>query len=91
MSDGKRCTGVLKFWHAERGFGFLVPDDGGENVFIGSAGLERAGLLDEPAAGDRFSFVVGQDRQGRARAEDIALIPETTAAAHVWPPQPVRP
>jgi CspA family cold shock protein len=91
MSEPRR-TGTLKFWHAERGFGFLVPDDGGESVFLGRAGLERAGLLDEPAAGDRFSFIVGRDRQGRNRAEEIGPIPETAAAARVWPPrEPVRP
>jgi hypothetical protein len=70
-----------------------VPDGGGENVFIGSAGLERAGLLDEPAAGGRFNFTIGFDKRDRRRAEDIARVgDDAETVARIWPPrEPVRP
>lgn len=36
--------GTVKFFNAEKGFGFIKPDDGGRDVFISLRTLERAGL-----------------------------------------------
>jgi CspA family cold shock protein len=34
----------VKFYNAEKGFGFVVPDNGGKDVFVSARVLERAGV-----------------------------------------------
>ena len=36
--------GVVKFFNNEKGFGFIIPDDGGKDVFISARTLTRAGI-----------------------------------------------
>ena len=36
--------GIVKFYHASRGFGFIQPADGGNDVFVHVTALERAGM-----------------------------------------------
>ena len=40
-------AGTVKFFNAERGYGFIKPDDGGRDVFVHVTAVERAGLLAE--------------------------------------------
>ena len=55
-------TGTVKFYNAQKGFGFIQPDDGGKDVFVHATALERAGLsgLNE---GQKVSFDAEQDRR----------------------------
>jgi CspA family cold shock protein len=43
-SSGPPVEGTVKFYNAEKGFGFIVPDDGGKDVFVSARTLERAGI-----------------------------------------------
>jgi CspA family cold shock protein len=54
-------TGTVKFYNAQKGFGFIQPDDGGKDVFVHATALERAGLrgLNE---GQKVSFDTQEDR-----------------------------
>jgi CspA family cold shock protein len=38
------AEGVVKFFNNEKGFGFMIPDDGGRDVFISARTLNRAGI-----------------------------------------------
>jgi hypothetical protein len=40
-------TGTVKFYNAQKGFGFIQPDDGGKDVFVHATALERAGMRNE--------------------------------------------
>ena len=52
--------GTVKFYNREKGFGFVVPDDGGKDVFISARVLERAGLQNiEPEQRVRMSIRSG--------------------------------
>lgn len=61
-----RYDGTLKKWNAERGFGFIVADDGGQELFAHISAFPRDGQL--PALGERLSFEVEPDRDGKKRA-----------------------
>jgi cold shock protein len=57
-------TGTIKFFNAERGYGFIKPDDGGRDVFVHITAVERAGLKDL-AEGQRITFEVEPDKKGK--------------------------
>jgi CspA family cold shock protein len=57
-------TGTIKFFNAERGYGFIKPDDGGRDVFVHITAVERAGLKDL-TEGQRITFEVEPDKKGK--------------------------
>jgi cold shock CspA family protein len=65
----KRYDGALKKWNTERGFGFIVADDGGQELFVHISAFPRDGQL--PATGERLSFEIEPDRDGKKRAVQV--------------------
>jgi CspA family cold shock protein len=68
-----RIKGTVKFFNANKGFGFITPETGGKDVFVHVSALEFAGIqgLNE---GDKVSFVLEDDRRGRGqKAAQIEL------------------
>jgi CspA family cold shock protein len=66
-------TGVVKFFNAERGYGFIKPDDGGRDVFVHITAVERAGLK-SLSEGQRISFEVEPDKKGKGpKAVDLVV------------------
>jgi len=64
--------GVVKFFNAQRGFGFIKPDDGGPDVFVHVSGLApETPLLDENM---RVVFELGTDRKsGKTKAANVRM------------------
>jgi CspA family cold shock protein len=54
------ATGTVKFFNDDKGFGFITPENGGQDVFVHVSALERGGSLRE---GDKVSLELGQDRK----------------------------
>jgi len=57
-------AGTVKFFNAERGYGFVKPDDGGRDVFVHVTAVEQAGLK-SLSEGQRLSFDVEPDKKGK--------------------------
>ena len=68
VGEGK---GVVKFFNPQKGFGFIVRDDGGEDVFVHISAVEQAGLTDL-ADGQPLDFTL-VDRGGRISATDLKI------------------
>jgi len=68
------ATGTVKFFNSQRGYGFIVQDNGGPDVFVHISAVERAGMrnLNE---GQKLSFDVQADRRsGKSAAENLQAI-----------------
>ncbi len=63
------ATGTVKFFNTTKGFGFITPTDGGNDVFVHVTALERAGIrsLNE---GDKVSYEVVSER-GKLAASNL--------------------
>jgi CspA family cold shock protein len=68
VGEGK---GVVKFFNSQKGFGFVVRDDGGEDVFVHISAVEQAGLTGL-AEGQPLEFTL-VDRGGRISATDLKI------------------
>jgi CspA family cold shock protein len=67
------ATGVVKWFNGQKGFGFIQPDDGGNDVFVHISAVERAGLSNL-AEGQKLSYEVKLDtRRGKSSAENLRV------------------
>ena len=57
------AQGTVKWFNAEKGFGFITPDGGGQDLFVHHTAIQMSGFksLDEQ---QRVSFDVGQGQKG---------------------------
>ncbi|MBU2531930.1 MAG: cold-shock protein [Alphaproteobacteria bacterium] len=55
-------TGIVKFFNTTKGYGFIQPDAGGNDVFVHISALERAGIH-SLSEGQKVSFDVETDRR----------------------------
>ena len=68
--DGEVVDGTVKFYSAEKGFGFIVPDDGSKDVFVSARTLTRAGIAAlEAEQRVRVTARMGQKGPMAARVE----------------------
>jgi len=63
-------SGRVKFFNEDRGFGFIVPDGGGSDVFVHIHEVEAAGLK-ILVAGQSVAYEVGPARDGRSKAVNL--------------------
>ena len=74
VGEGK---GVVKFFNSQKGFGFVVREDGGEDVFVHISAVEQAGLTGL-AEGQPMGFTL-VDRGGRISATELKIDGEPMA------------
>jgi len=68
---GAMPSGTVKKWFDEKGFGFLAPDDGGEDVFVHRNSLVDVECLEQ---GDKVSFQTEfDDRKGKYKAAKVSV------------------
>ena len=66
------AKGTVKWFNAQKGFGFIQPDDGSKDVFVHISAVERAGLsgLNE---GQKLSFELERGQQGKVSASNLQV------------------
>jgi CspA family cold shock protein len=80
--------GIVKFFNGQKGFGFIVRDDGGEDVFVHISAVEQAGLTGL-AEGQPLEFTL-VDRGGRVSATDLKIEGEPMPVTDRAPPREPR-
>jgi len=65
----KSHTGTVKWFNPGKGYGFIAPEEGGDDIFVHISAVQRAGLrkLNE---GEKIRFVL-QQREGRVAAIEL--------------------
>lgn len=65
--------GTVKFFDTTKGFGFIAPDNGGQDAFVHISAVEQAGLgtLNQ---NQRVSYDLEADKRGRQSATNLAAI-----------------
>ena len=63
-------TGTVKFFNADKGYGFIAPEAGGADAFVHISAVERAGMrtLDKD---QRVSYELETDRRGKTSAVNL--------------------
>jgi len=66
------AKGTVKFFNAQKGFGFIQPDDGGKDVFVHISAVERAGMS-SLREGQKLSYDVVSER-GKLAASNLQSV-----------------
>ena len=67
------ATGTVKWFNANKGFGFIQPEDGSKDVFLHISAVEGAGLQ-SPADGQKIQYELESSRDGRSSAGNISYL-----------------
>lgn len=63
--------GFLKTWKDDRGFGFIKPEDGSQDVFMHISALK--GMARRPYRGDTIFYQIEEDAEGKLKAVDARI------------------
>ena len=66
------ATGTVKWYNSTKGFGFIEPESGGNDVFVHASALERAGLTGLQD-NQKVTYDLEAGRDGRESASNLAL------------------
>lgn len=70
MAETKRSTGTVKWFSGQKGFGFIAPDQGGEDLFVHQTSIRSDGFR-TLSEGQPVEFSVDYGEDGRAKAVDV--------------------
>ena len=63
-------TGTVKFFNADKGYGFIAPDNGGTDAFVHISAVERAGMI-TLNQNQRVGYELEEDRRGKMAAVNL--------------------
>ena len=70
-------TGTVKFFNENKGYGFIQPDDGGQDAFVHVSAVERAGMR-SLRQDQRLSYDLEQDNRGKMSAVNLKSADEAS-------------
>lgn len=82
-------SGTVKFFNESKGYGFIAPDEGGDDAFVHISALEQAGMRTLHQE-QRVSYDLQEDRRGKMCAANVksaeATVPDQSDAAEAADP-----
>lgn len=66
-------TGKVKFFNVDKGYGFIAPEDGGNDSFVHISAVERAGMSTLQAE-QRLSYDIENDQRGKSSAVNLQAL-----------------
>jgi CspA family cold shock protein len=67
-------TGTVKWFNPQKGFGFIQPEGGGQDVFVHISAVERAGMT-SLNDGQKISFdIIADRRSGKSNADNLRAV-----------------
>ena len=70
--------GTVKFFNETKGYGFIAPDEGGQDAFVHITAVERAGMR-TLRENQRIAYDLEEDRRGKMAASNLRSAEEATA------------
>ena len=77
-----RIEGTLSKWNDDRGFGFITPDQGGQEIFVHISAFPKDGV--RPTLREKITFEIETDNKGKKRAKNI-ICPQRPTALRTSP------
>ncbi|KAG8057933.1 hypothetical protein GUJ93_ZPchr0002g23777 [Zizania palustris] len=70
MAEAARHRGTVKWFNDTKGFGFISPEDGSEDLFVHQSSIKADGFR-SLAEGEQVEFAVSESEDGRTKAVDV--------------------
>ena len=67
------ATGTVKWFNPRKGFGFIAPDGGENDVFVHISAVQSSGL-DQLAEGQKVEYTLEEQKNGKSAAENLKVI-----------------
>ena len=64
------AVGTVKWFNAQKGYGFIQPDDGSKDVFVHISAVERSGI-GNLREGQKLTYDIERGQQGRTAAANL--------------------
>ena len=72
LKESTMASGTVKWFNAQKGYGFIQPDDGSKDVFVHISAVERAGLT-QLNENQKVSYELERGQQGKTSAVSLQV------------------
>jgi CspA family cold shock protein len=79
-------TGTVKFFNESKGYGFIAPDEGGNDAFVHISAVENSGMR-TLRENQRVSYELQEDRRGKMAAVNLKPAEDAAASDQSGEPQ----